>query len=109
MCLILFIFIYFVFFYCFNKLQHTVLAAFTYFYLQKDNNYHPYPLDQVRHISYQLTKSVKCKLLMRLIFYVYIEVTELVNSTCWFPRNNFAVTFSYNNYLILLFLICSFT
>lgn len=26
---------------------------------QKDNNYHPYPLDQVRHIGYQLCYSVK--------------------------------------------------
>lgn len=27
--------------------------------LQKDNNYNPYPLEQVRHISYQLCHSVK--------------------------------------------------
>lgn len=27
--------------------------------LQKDNNYQPYPLDQVRHIGYQLCYSVK--------------------------------------------------
>ena len=26
---------------------------------QKENNYHPYPLDQVRHIIYQLCHSVK--------------------------------------------------
>lgn len=32
----------------------------TYFFiLQKDNNYQPYPLDHVRHISYQLCYSVK--------------------------------------------------
>ncbi len=35
-------------------------------HLQKDNNYHPYPLDQVRHVTYQLCYSVKylheCKL-----------------------------------------------
>ena len=34
--------------------------------LQKENNYHPYTLDQVRHITYQLCWSVKflheCKL-----------------------------------------------
>ena len=34
--------------------------------MQKENNYHPYPLDQVRHITYQLIYSVKflhdCKL-----------------------------------------------
>ena len=29
--------------------------------LQKENGYHPYPLDHVRKISYQLIKSVKCK------------------------------------------------
>lgn len=29
------------------------------FLLQKDNNYQPYPLDQVRHIGYQLCYSVK--------------------------------------------------
>lgn len=29
------------------------------FVLQKDNNYQPYPLDQVRHIGYQLCYSVK--------------------------------------------------
>ncbi len=27
----------------------------------KENNYIPYPIDQVRHISYQLCLSVKCK------------------------------------------------
>ena len=27
----------------------------------KDNQYHPYPLFQVRHISYQLIKAVKCE------------------------------------------------
>ena len=31
------------------------------FVLQKDNNYQPYPMEQVRHISYQLCKSVKCE------------------------------------------------
>ena len=30
-------------------------------FLQRDNQYHPYPLSQVRHISYQLIKAVKCK------------------------------------------------
>lgn len=29
--------------------------------LQKDNHYQPYPLEHVRHISYQLCQSVKCK------------------------------------------------
>ena len=29
--------------------------------LQRDNNYYPYPLFQVKHISYQLIKAVKCK------------------------------------------------
>ena len=33
---------------------------------QKENNYHPYPLEQVRHITYQLIYAVKflheCKL-----------------------------------------------
>ena len=28
----------------------------------KDNQYHPYPLFQVRHIAYQVIKAVKCKL-----------------------------------------------
>ena len=36
------------------------------FLLQKENNYHPYTLDQVRHVTYQLCYSVKflheCKL-----------------------------------------------
>lgn len=27
----------------------------------RDNQYHPYPLFQVRHIAYQLIKAVKCK------------------------------------------------
>ena len=26
-------------------------------YLQKENSYHPYPLEQVRHITYQLCHS----------------------------------------------------
>ena len=28
--------------------------------LQKDNNYVPYPIDQTRHIVYQLIIAVKC-------------------------------------------------
>lgn len=28
-------------------------------FLQRENNYEPYPLDQVRHISYQLIYAVK--------------------------------------------------
>ena len=36
------------------------------FPFQKENNYHPYPLEQVRHITYQLIYAVKflheCKL-----------------------------------------------
>ena len=28
---------------------------------QKENGYHPYSMDQVRHISYQLVKACKCK------------------------------------------------
>lgn len=30
-----------------------------FFSLQKDNNYKPYPLEQVRHMSYQLIYAVK--------------------------------------------------
>jgi CDC-like kinase len=33
----------------------------------KENNYIPYPIDQVRHISYQLCLAVKCK------FYFYLS------------------------------------
>ena len=29
--------------------------------LQKANDYQPYPMDQVRHISYQLCKAVSCE------------------------------------------------
>lgn len=28
---------------------------------QKDNNFQPYPIEQIRHIAYQLIYSVKCK------------------------------------------------
>lgn len=35
------------------------LMSYLLFGLQKDNNYQPYPLEQVRHISYQLCYSVK--------------------------------------------------
>lgn len=37
----------------------TTLFSHTIIFLQKDNNYQPYPLDQVRHIGYQLCYSVK--------------------------------------------------
>ena len=29
--------------------------------LQKDNNYHPYPLSHIKHIAWQLIKAVKCR------------------------------------------------
>ena len=34
----------------------------------KENNYIPYPIDQVRHISYQLCLAVKCKYFQFLFF-----------------------------------------
>jgi hypothetical protein len=44
----------------------------------KENNYIPYPIDHVRHISYQLCLSVKCKYL----FYIYlIEMISFNNSS----------------------------
>ena len=33
--------------------------------VQKANDYQPYPMDQVRHISYQLCKAVSCELSSR--------------------------------------------
>ena len=35
------------------------MKKYFYYLLQKDNNYRPYPLEQVRHISYQLCYAVK--------------------------------------------------
>jgi len=34
----------------------------------KENNYIPYPIDQVRHISYQLCLAVKCKYNKKFLF-----------------------------------------
>ena len=41
------------------------------FFLQRDNQYHPYPLGHVRHISYQLIKAVKCEDLK--VFFVFVQ------------------------------------
>ena len=51
----------------FNQLKKKITFNFNlniiylklFFVLQKDNNYRPYPLEQVRHISYQLCYAVK--------------------------------------------------
>ena len=43
------------------KLKKTILYQF-----QKENGYYPYPAEQVKHISHQLIKAVKCKFV---IFY----------------------------------------
>jgi dual specificity protein kinase CLK2/3 len=48
----------------------------------KENNYIPYPIDHVRHISYQLCLAVKCKYIEILLFfvifnYVYIVLHEI--------------------------------
>ena len=40
----------------------------------KGNNYIPYPIDQVRHISYQLCIAVKCKTFS---FFVYLIENNL--------------------------------
>ena len=42
----------------------------------KENNYIPYPIDQVRHISYQLCLSVKCEYTSNLF---HLEIFFLVN------------------------------
>lgn len=39
----------------------------------KDNNYIPYTITQVRHITYQLCIAVKCKSLSRMIFVRFLE------------------------------------
>ena len=48
---------------CMCLLQKVVTICLLSFDLaiQKDNQYHPYPLNQVKHISYQLLKAVKCE------------------------------------------------
>lgn len=38
-----------------------ILTIYFMLILQKDNNYQPYTIDQVRHIAYQLCYSVRCK------------------------------------------------
>ena len=40
------------------------------FFPQRDNQYHPYPLGHVRHISYQLIKAVKCE---ELSFFLFVQ------------------------------------
>ena len=49
-----------------NQILPKTIFKLTQVLLQKENNYHPYSLDQVRHITYQLCYSVKflheCKL-----------------------------------------------
>ena len=39
----------------------------------KENNYIPYPIDQVRHISYQLCLAVKCKYLICFLIVIYLS------------------------------------
>ena len=46
---------------CCASCEHCWILSFLSFFLQRDNNYYPYPLFQVKHISYQLIKAVKCK------------------------------------------------
>lgn len=47
------------------RVYFIVLCTFPYccwnLTLQKDNGYEPYPMEQVRHISYQLITAVKCE------------------------------------------------
>ena len=52
------------------------------FVLQKDNHYVPYPLDQVRHIAYQLCYAVNCKYPYshHKIYTVFVYTVELVQS-----------------------------
>jgi CDC-like kinase len=40
----------------------------------KENNYIPYPIDQVRHISYQLCLAVKCKYFIFLLKYIFFII-----------------------------------
>jgi CDC-like kinase len=40
----------------------------------KENNYIPYPIDQVRHISYQLCLAVKCKYFILIKIYVFFLI-----------------------------------
>ena len=52
----------------------------------KDNQYHPYPLFQVRHISYQLIKAVKCEPWSCFIIY-YIFLLQCVALQRTLPLN----------------------
>ena len=40
----------------------------------KDNQYHPYPLFQVRHIAYQVIKAVRCEPSLFFLFYLSSHV-----------------------------------
>ncbi len=62
----------------------------------KENNYIPYPVDQVRHISYQICLAVKCKyfifglkfiILFKLIIVLHeiaLTHTDLKVNICFF-------------------------
>ena len=45
---------------CFPRCSKTLIQLYVFvLVLQKENNYHPYPISQVRHISHQLCRAVQ--------------------------------------------------
>lgn len=50
------------------------LLGLSVFDFLKSNSYHPYPMSQVRHISYQLCYAVKCKSFLISLFKSLLEV-----------------------------------
>jgi len=51
-----------------NEIRSTTIIVITVFCaVQKDNDYQPYDMEQVRHIAWQLCKAVKCMQLLYLV------------------------------------------
>ena len=63
--------------------DHSPWLTIVILFLQKDNNYIPYSIDQVRHITYQLCIAVKCK---------FLETSRLLSQQVNFENiSNFSV------------------
>lgn len=73
------------------------LLGLSVFDFLKANNYHPYPMEHVRHISYQLCYSVKCKKFNFFVLFFYFILVKF--------KSMFFVAFTVLVFYVFTFLV----
>jgi len=69
------------------QMMMMMMMRLMYCVVQKDNDYRPYDMDQVRHIAWQLCKAVKCMQLLCHCFLALLYHGSSLHSFMWGMRD----------------------